>query len=291
MSKPEKPEDDHGVGTTGHEWDGIRELDNPLPRWWLWIFYGTILFSIGYWIAMPAWPLLNGYTPGLLHRSDRAQVAKDVAAMEAQRSAQGKLLADASLEQIEKDPKLQAYALQVGQLTFTANCATCHGPGGTGSKGYPNLRDDVWLWGNGSLEDIQQTITYGIRSGDPNARNSAMPAFGQLKILKPAEINDLTEYVVNLSGRAASKAAVDRAAPLFQANCAVCHGPEGRGNQAMGAPNLTDKDWLYGGDRASIRDQIWNGRGGVMPAWGHRLDPNTIKAITVYIHINAGGTS
>ncbi len=278
-----------GTETTGHEWDGITELDTPLPRWWLWIFYGCIAFAIGYWVLMPSWPYPGGYTKGLLHNSTRAQVAVDLAALKAQRAVQGQALTNASLEQIEKDPKLQAYALTLGQITFNENCTACHGHGGTGSKGYANLRDDVWLWG-GSLEDIQTTITHGIRSQDPETRMSKMPSFGADGLLKPGEVNDLTEYVVALSHRKASAGAVARAAPLFANNCAVCHGPEGKGNQAFGAPNLTDRDWLYGPDRASIHDQIWYGRGGVMPNWGARLDANTIKALTVYIHANAGGS-
>ena len=278
-----------GTETTGHEWDGITELDTPLPRWWLWIWYGCIAFSIGYWVLMPAWPYPGGYTPGILHNSQRAQVEVDLAALKKVRDIQGHALTNASLEDIEKDPKLQAYAMQVGQLTFNANCVSCHGTGGTGSKGYPNLRDDYWLWG-GKLEDIQQTITHGIRADDPETRSSKMPSFGVDGLLKAGEINDLTEYVVHLSGRPANAAAVARATPLFANNCAVCHGPDGKGNQMFGAPNLTDKDWLYGADRASIHGQIWNGRGGVMPNWGKRLDANTIKALTVYIHASAGGS-
>ena len=283
-------ETDHHTGTetTGHEWDGIKERDTPLPRWWLWIFYATIVFAIGYWILMPAWPGINGYTPGLLHKSDRAQVAVELSALKAQRGLQGARLAGASLEQIEKDPQLQAYARAVGQSIFDDNCATCHGAGGVGAKGYANLRDDVWLWG-GSLEDIQRTITHGVRSTDPEARVSQMPAFGRDEILQPGQIGDMTEYVVALSGRRADPAAAARAAPVFAAQCAACHGPAGLGNPQLGAPNLTDKDWLYGADRGSIRDQITNGRGGVMPAWGHRFDANTIKALAVYIHANAGG--
>jgi cytochrome c oxidase cbb3-type subunit 3 len=276
------------VETTGHEWDGIRELDNPLPRWWLWIFYASIAFAVVYWVLMPAWPLVHSYTPGLLHNSARAQVDRDLAQLHAQRSAQTARFATASLEQIEKDPALQAQAFAIGQSIFGDNCATCHGVGGTGGKGYPNLRDDVWLWG-GSLEDIQRTITYGIRSGDPNARMSQMPAFGADQLLPPAQIDDLTEYVVALSHRPADAAAVRRAAPVFAANCVACHTANGTGDQRFGAPNLTDSDWLYGSDRASIHDQIWNGHGGVMPAWGHRFDANTIKALAVYIHASAGG--
>ena len=286
----DKPEiDEHsGIETTGHEWDGIKELDNPLPRWWLWIFYGCIAFAVGYWVLMPSWPGLHGYTPGLLHDSARDHVVADLKDLKAQRGAQAARLAGATPEQIEKDPQLQAYALAVGQSIFGDNCATCHGTGGTGGKGYPNLRDDVWLWGGG-LADIQRTITYGVRANDPDTRVSQMPAFGRDAMLKPAQVDDLTEYVVALSHRKADPGAVARAAPLFADNCSACHGPQGLGNQQFGAPNLTDRDWLYGPDRASIHDQIWNGHGGVMPAWGHRFDPNTIKALTVYIHVNAGG--
>ena len=288
MTGPREKDEHSGVETTGHEWDGIRELDNPLPRWWLWIFYGCIAFAVGYWILMPAWPGLHGYTHGLLHNSSRAQVVKDLKVLSDQRGAAGARLKSASLEQIEADPALQAYALEEGQSIFGDNCATCHGQGGTGGKGYPNLRDDVWLWG-GSLQAIEHTIRVGVRSEDPDARFSMMPSFGKDAILPPAQIDDLTEYVVALSHRPANAAAVARAAPLFQANCGVCHGPQGRGNQAFGAPNLTDADWLYGSDRAAIHDQIWNGHGGVMPAWGRRFDDAKIKALAVYIHVKSGG--
>jgi cytochrome c oxidase cbb3-type subunit 3 len=277
-----------GLEDTGHDWDGIRELDRPLPRWWLWMFYATILVAVICWVLWPAWPTPWGNTRGVLHLSDRAKVVQDLKALNLQRGAEAHMLDNASLEQIEKDPKLQAYALALGASIFGDNCATCHGQGGAGAKGYPNLRDDVWLWG-GSLEDIQHTITVGVRSGQPDARTSQMPAFGRDQMLKPEQIDDLTEYVVALSHRPASRAAVDRAAPLFQANCSACHGPAGTGAQALGAPNLTDADWLYGSDRASIHDQIWNGHGGVMPSWRSRFDPATIKALAVYIHAYAGG--
>jgi cytochrome c oxidase cbb3-type subunit 3 len=289
MSPRERETDEiSGVETTGHEWDGIKELDNPLPRWWLWVFWASILTAVIYWVLMPAWPGLNGFTPGLLHYSDRVNVVKELDALKAQRGAEGAKLTNASLEQIESDPDLQAYALAVGQSVFGDNCATCHGVGGTGGKGYANLRDDVWLWG-GTLEDIQHTITVGVRSGDPAARMSQMPAFGRDEMLAPAQIDDLTEYVVALSHRKANPVAVQRASQLFADNCAACHGPTGQGNVTTGAPNLTDNDWLYGDDPQSIHDQIWNGRGGVMPAWGHRFSPETIKALAVYIHANAGG--
>ncbi|KQY31179.1 cytochrome C oxidase Cbb3 [Caulobacter sp. Root487D2Y] len=277
-----------GTETTGHEWDGIRELDTPLPRWWLWVWYGSIAFAIVYWILMPAWPGVHGYTKGLLHHSDRADVASDLHALDIQRGAGAGMMRKASLDQIEQDPKLQAYAQQVGQSVFGDNCATCHGVGGTGGKGYPNLRDDVWLWG-GSLQDIQHTITVGVRSGHPGQRLSQMPAFGRDELLPPATVSDLTEYVVKLSGRPADAAAAARAAPVFAEQCASCHGVDGRGMQSVGAPNLTDGEWLYGADRTAIRGQIHAGNGGVMPTWESRLSPETIKALAVYIHANAGG--
>lgn len=285
----ERKVDEHsGVETTGHEWDGIRELDNPLPRWWLWVFYASIVFAIVYWVLMPAWPGIHGYTPGVMHNSARANVDKELAQLRAQRGAEAIKLKNASLEQIEKDPELQSYALALGASVFGDNCATCHGAGGTGGKGYPNLRDDVWLHG-GTLEQIQHTITYGVRTGEPGAVTTQMPAFGRDQLLKENEIDDLTEYVVALSHRPANKAAVFRAAPIFRDQCASCHGATGTGDQVKGAPNLTDNEYLYGPTREDIRGQIWNGRGGVMPTWGKRFDPETIKALTVYVHANAGG--
>ena len=288
MASERKTDDVTGVETTGHEWDGIRELDNPLPRWWLWVWYGCIAFSIGYWGLMPAWPGVHGYTKGLLHQSDRAAVGQELKALDVQRGAGAAQLRTASLEQIEKDPKLQAYAQQVGQSVFGDNCATCHGIGGTGGKGYPNLRDDVWLWG-GKLEDIQYTITHGVRTGADGARMSQMPAFGRDELLKPEQIDDLTEYVVHLSNRPADAGAIARAKPIFDTQCVACHGAEGKGDQTLGAPNLTDSEWLYGADRAAIRGQIFAGNGGVMPTWAGRLSPETIKAIAVYVHANAAG--
>jgi cytochrome c oxidase cbb3-type subunit 3 len=253
------------------------------------ITWATVVVAIVYWVLMPAWPGIHGYTKGLLGKSDRAQVSVELKQLKALRGAEAAKLSNASLEQIEQDPDLQAYALALGQSVFGDNCATCHGAGGTGGKGYPNLRDDTWLWGTGKLEDIQYTITHGVRTGEPGARQIQMPAFGRDGMLNDGQISDLTEYVVALSHRAADKAAVARAAPLFRDQCAACHGAAGTGDQTRGVPNLTDNDWLYGSSRDDIRGQIFNGRGGVMPTWGTRLSPETIKALTVYVHANAGG--
>lgn len=287
MSNREQ-DDVTGVETTGHEWDGIKELDNPLPRWWLWVWYGTIAISVVMWILLPAWPGLKGYTQGVLGQSDRADVAQQLEALKVQRGVQGAKLQHATLQQIEADPALQAYALAVGQSVFGDNCATCHGTGGTGSKGYANLRDDVWLWG-GSLDEIHGTIRTGVRSGQEGAPELMMPAFGRDQMLTPQQVDDVTEFVMAISRRKADRAAVMRGGEIYQAQCAACHGPTGKGDGQKGAPDLTDGEWLYGGRREEIHAQIWDGKNGVMPAWKDRFDPETVKALAVYIHANAGG--
>lgn len=285
----ERERDEHsGVETTGHEWDGIKELDNPLPRWWLWVFYGSIAVAVVYWILMPAWPGLKGYTPGLMKQSDRVDVVEQLNALQAQRSQGEALLMSASLDQIERNPELQAHALAVGQSVFGDNCATCHGAGGGGAKGYPNLRDDVWLWG-GSLAEIEQTIRIGVRSAHPETRMSMMPAFGRDGMLTNAQVADVAEYVVALSGREADAASAGRGRRIYADNCVACHGPTGQGDRAQGAPDLTDREWLYGSGREAIRGQIHNGRNGVMPSWEGRFSPAVIKALAVYVHVNAGG--
>lgn len=285
----ERERDEHsGVETTGHEWDGIKELDNPLPRWWLWVFYASIAVSIVYWVLMPAWPGLKGYTPGLMKQSDRVDVVEQLNALQAQRSQGEALLMSASLDQIERNPELQAHALAVGQSVFGDNCATCHGAGGGGAKGYPNLRDDVWLWG-GSLAEIEQTIRIGVRSSHPETRFSMMPAFGRDGMLNDAQVADVAEYVMALSGRDVDAASAGRGQQIYADNCVACHGANGEGDRAQGAPNLTDREWLYGSDRESIRGQIHNGRNGVMPSWEGRFSPAVIKALAVYVHVNAGG--
>jgi cytochrome c oxidase cbb3-type subunit 3 len=291
VTDPKRPIDDHsGVETTGHEWDGIKELDNPLPRWWLWVFWATILTSAIYWVLMPAWPGVTGYTRGLLGHSDRAAVSADLAALKAQRAVSGQKLLSASLDQIEADPALQAYALVAGGAVFGDNCATCHGSGGAGAKGYPNLRDDVWLWG-GTAEEIEKTIRVGVRSTHPGTRASMMPAFGRDEMLEPARIADVTEYVWSLSGHRVDSLAAGRGAAVFAEQCAACHGPAGKGDPAQGAPDLTDGEWLYRDkdQKQAIHDQIWYGRGGVMPTWEGRFDDATLKALAVYVHANAGG--
>lgn len=284
-----KREGDTGPKTTGHAWDGIEELNTPLPRWWLWTFYATIAWAFAYWIFYPAWPTISGYTTGALGYTNRGQVAVDLADLQAVRGAKGAALQQVALADIEKDPALLAFAQAQGKAAFGNNCAPCHGVGATGAKGYPNLNDDDWLWG-GTLEEIVESISYGIRSGNPKAHDSAMPAFGKGGLLKPSEIVAVANYVRSLSGLSV-RPGVDLAAgkKIFADNCAACHGADGTGNQELGAPNLTDRIWLYGPDEATIIETITNSRSGMMPAWAGRLDPGTIKALAVYVHTLGGG--
>jgi cytochrome c oxidase cbb3-type subunit 3 len=277
-----------GTETTGHEWDGIKELNTPLPRWWLWVFYATVIWSVGYWVLYPAWPTLTGYTQGILDQSQRDDVKAAVAKLKAERQVLGQQLANAPLDQIESNPELLQFAREAGKSAFGDNCATCHGSGAQGFKGYPNLNDDVWLWG-GTLDDIRKTIAVGVRSTHPETRNSLMPAFGRDKLLEPKQIDDLTEYVLAAAGQKADAQAAARAQTLFAEQCASCHGADAKGLREFGAPNLTDREWLYGGSRAEIKAQIERGGGGVMPTWGSRLDPMTIDALAVYVHSLGGG--
>jgi cytochrome c oxidase cbb3-type subunit 3 len=287
----EHNEIDHVTGrsTTGHEWDGIKELNTPLPRWWVLTFYATIVWAFAYWVVYPAWPLVSGYTAGVLHYTNRAAITEDLANLEALRGEKMKVLGTASLADIEKDPALLALARARGKTVFGDNCAPCHGSGAAGAKGYPNLNDDDWLWG-GSLDQIMQTIQFGARSGHAKAHEGQMLAFGRDGVLKKDEVVTVANYVRALSGLSTTPG-YDAAAgkKIFAENCVSCHGDDGKGNQELGAPNLTDQIWLYGSDEATLIETIGNGRTGVMPAWIGRLDPVTIKALTVYVHSLGGG--
>lgn len=281
--------DDHsGIETTGHEWDGIRELNNPLPRWWLWTFYICIVWSIGYWVVMPAWPLVSSYTTGVIGYSSRALVA---ARMDEAKAAQAQYvarIADASLEDIQGDSELLEFALAGGRSAFAVNCSQCHGRGAAGAVGYPNLNDDAWLWG-GTLDAIAHTITYGVRNGHDEARFGPMPGFLRDEILERAQIDDVAEYVLSLSGRAEDSAATERGAEVFAEQCVACHQEGGIGNTELGAPNIADGIWLYGGEKEAIVETVKAGRAGVMPTWGDRLSPATIKQLAVYVHALGGG--
>ncbi|WP_371395699.1 cytochrome-c oxidase, cbb3-type subunit III [Fretibacter rubidus] len=277
-----------GTETTGHDWDGIEELNTPMPRWWLWTFYACIAYAIGYAILMPSIPFLNSHFKGVLGHSDRAAVIEAVDQMKTERAVFGERLVGASLAEIQNDPELFTFAMAAGKSAFGDNCATCHGSGGQGFKGYPNLNDDVWLWG-GSFEAIEHTLHVGIRATHEDTQMSLMQAYGRDGLLSRDEIKDLTQYVLNLSGQDADQAAVSRASELFQAQCSSCHGTAGKGDRTQGAPNLTDNEWLYGGTPEIIQETLINGRQGVMPNWNERLSEDTITALAVYVHALGGG--
>ena len=290
--------DYNGVETTGHEWDGIEELNNPLPRWWVWVFYATIVWGIGYTIAYPAWPGIKNSTAGLLGFSTRANVAADIAAVNEQNAALVAELASADLVALvdNRDSELYSYAVNGGRAIFAANCSQCHGSGANGvaeGNGYPNLRDDAWLWG-GTVDEIAFTVSHGIRNEQSlDARWSEMPAFGE--ILPQEEVEQVVQYVLSLSGNETDAALVEAGAEVYDINCSACHGVEGLGDTFQGAPNLTDAIWLYGGDVESVTETVMNSRFGVMPAWSQDfneafgLTADEVNAVAVYVHQLGGG--
>lgn len=287
---PTKVEKDALTGreTTGHEWDGLKELNTPLPKWWLYVFYATIAFSVLWMVLYPSLPF-----PGATGLTGWVAREAVVPVVEAERAKQAPMLArlrEATPEQIAADPELRAFALAGGRVAFANNCAGCHGAGGQGAPGgFPSLADDDWIWG-GSLGAIQHTIRHGVRSGESEeARTTQMPRFLADGLLTAAQVGDVAEYVLSLTGRATDEAAARRGEALFAENCASCHGEKGEGNRDLGAPRLNDQVWLYGGDKASIVRSIAFSRGGVMPAWGGRLDPAVVNMLTVYVHALGGG--
>lgn len=282
MTTPKKDELT-GVTTTGHEWDGLTELNNPLPRWWLYVLYASIVFGVIYAFFVPPIPGVEGILP-----TTRQTLSEKVA--EAREGQAGFLagIQDSDAAEIRGDNELFAFATAGGAASFAENCAPCHGAGGAGAPGYPSLADDVWLWG-GTLADIQTTIVHGVRNNDdPDARYSEMLAFGRDGILNGAQIGEVANYVLSLSGRPEDAEAAAAGKEIFAENCTSCHGENGEGMQDLGAPALDDAIWLYGGTLADVEAQITNPKHGVMPAWGGRLDETTIKMLTVYVSTLGG---
>ena len=276
-----------GVETTGHEWDGIKELNTPAPRWWLWVFYACVIWSIGYYIFYPSWPTPSGHTKGRLGTTQIQELAKSQAEINLRQVKYLDKFQHASFDDILNNPELYEFAKAGGAAAFKNNCSTCHGTGGAGAKGYPNLNDDDWLWG-GTVADIYQTIRYGIRSNHENTRVSQMPSFGRDGLLKADEINDVVDYVLSLSG-GEKNAQSTKGQTIFASQCVACHGDDGKGGRSVGAPNLTDKIWLYGGDKTSVHNSLLIAHAGVMPAWVEKLDDNTIRQLTIYVHELGGG--
>lgn len=276
-----------GISTTGHEWDGIEELNNPLPRWWVITFYITIAWAIGYTVAYPAWPMLTSATRGVLGYSSRNDVKNELAAAEAAKGNYVAAIQAKPVSEITADDALREFAVAAGGATFKVNCVQCHGSGAQGSKGFPNLNDDDWLWG-GKAEQIQQTIAHGVRfASDPDTRLSEMPAFGD--IITTDQIKQVGAYVASLSGPVQDTSLIEPGANVFAENCAGCHGENAKGNKEFGAPDLTDAIWLYGPGETAIAAQVRAPKHGVMPAWIGRLGEIKVKELAVYVHSLGGG--
>lgn len=282
-----KIDEETGIETTGHSWDGIQELNNPLPRWWLWTFYLTIIWGIGYTIAYPAWPMISGATAGVMGWSTRENVANDIAEHEEQNADLVAALLEADMATLPENADLNRYAVARGGAVFRAQCSQCHGSGAAGAVGYPNLLDDDWLWG-GDMDAIIYSVTHGIRNEtDPDAHWSQMPAFGD--IFTEEETAATVEYLVSLSSTDYDADLAEEGSVLYMDNCAACHGDNALGDRGIGAPNLADAIWLYGGDRETLTYSIENARFGVMPAWGQRLTEEDVRAVSAYVHALGGG--
>ena len=279
-----------GTSTVGHEWDGIEELDTPMPRWWLWSFYATIVWALVYVILYPAWPLVNSATTGVLGWTSRGELEKEMRADAARRAPVVNAIAATPVADLTVKPELMRAAVQGGSAAFKVHCVQCHGAGGAGvAKLYPSLTDDDWLWG-GDLASTAYTVEHGIRNPDHKAtRTSLMPAFGRDGILDAKAIADVVSHIRVISRQEKPSASATRGATVFADNCAVCHGANGQGDRKVGAPKLSDAIWLYGGDRASLTATIDAPRNGVMPRWGERLDAVTIKMLTAYVYSLGGG--
>ncbi len=275
------------VETTGHEWDGIEELNNPLPRWWVWVFLGTIVFAIGYMAYYPALPLVHYTVSGW---TSRGQLMAEMQNADAEKHVFEDKIVRMDVQAIADDAEVRTYATAAGRMLFSVNCSQCHGSGAAGAKGYPNLLDDEWIHG-GTLADIAYTITHGIRNGtDEKARNPGpMAAFGKDELLTKEQIDDVVNYLSVLAHGFKGNESTERGKTVFAENCALCHGDQGQGNRELGAPPLNNAIWLYGGSNKDRFETIWNGRAGVMPAWGQKLSESDIKKLAVYVHGLGGG--
>jgi cytochrome c oxidase cbb3-type subunit 3 len=273
-----------GRTTTGHEWNGIEELETPIPRVVFFFLGATVLFSLICWVLYPTWPLGSTFTKGLTGFDQRNLVTEQVAKADAERaSAWAGKVETLSYAEIEADQALMQPVKEAGRTLFVDNCAVCHGVSATGGPGFPNLTSKSWLWG-GELEAIEETIKVGINSTNDDTRVSQMMAFGRDGVLAPEQISNVVTYVRSLSGAEGDAAKIDAGKEVFAANCVACHGDNAKGSHDVGAPDLTDHFWIYGGDVNSVYTSVYSGRQGHMPHWGARLSPLQVKLLTVYVH-------
>jgi cytochrome c oxidase cbb3-type subunit III len=258
--------------TTGHEYDGIEEYDNPLPKWWFYLFLGTFIFTVGYLVIYPGLGLYKGI--GIEEYEGKPWTAVNELRYD-QKLAQE--VYDQTYGAFAKMPITElatnSDAMKMGQRLFQDNCSICHGGDGGGNPGFPNLTDKDWLWG-GAPEKILETIVHG--------RKAAMPAW--VGIIGEEGVTNVTEYVLSLSGADHDKAKAEQGQKIFSANCVACHGQDGKGNELVGAPNLTDGIWLYGGKPETIRLTIRVGRNGVMPAQSENLKADKIHLLAAYVY-------
>jgi len=278
-----------GVDTTGHEWDGIKELNNPLPRWWLWTLYATIVWALGYIVVFPALPGISSATRGVWEWSSRADVRQEMALVAQDRQALDDKIATLDINAILADQDLRGFAVSAGASAFKVYCSQCHGSGAQGGPGFPNLNDDSWLWG-GKPEQILQTIAHGVRdTTSTETRDSLMPSFGKDGILTAEQVTQATNYVLQLGGLEHDTAAVAAGTAVYADNCAACHGDKGEGNQDLGAPQLNDAIWFYGNSEQQIAAQVRQPKHGMMPAWQARLGESKVKQLAAYVLSLGGG--
>lgn len=276
-----------GRATTGHEWNGIKELDTPVPRGVLMFLIVTHLFAVIWWFVMPTWPLGTTYTKGLLDTDQRKIVEAKLVAENAARAPWVDAIEKSSFDEILANPQLMEVVKQTGHRLFGDNCAACHGRDGKGGNNYPDLTDHDWIWGGGP-ETIAQTMRIGVNSSNPESRVSQMPSFGRDQMLDPVQVRNVATYVHSLSNPSDATpdnvATIEAGRQVFLTTCAACHGQDAKGNKDMGAPNLTDQYWIYGGDLQTIVTSVHGGRQGHMPTWDKRLTPADIKILALYVY-------
>ena len=276
-----------GRKTTGHEWNGIKELDTPIPRGVLVFLILTHVFAVLWWVLMPTWPLGSTYTKGLLGFDQRTAVAEALAEANSTRAAWVNAVESSSFAEIQANEQLMGVVGKAGRQLFGDNCAVCHGPDGKGRSNYPDLTDDEWLWG-GEPETIEQTLRAGVNTSHPDSRIAQMPSFGRDGVLDRTQVTNVAKYVYSLSHPAYSTpenvATLEAGREIFLATCAACHNENAQGNRDVGAPNLTDESWLYGGDLQTIINSVHGGRQGHMPTWNERFGPAEIKLLALYVH-------